>query len=155
MSTELAEADWKEKRARAYLFWSPHKFMSLTAEWLWERFDRERFALGAKDVETNSFPLGVNFFHPIGIYAGLKGTYINQKGSFERQFQAGVFEDGEDNFWLVDAAIGYRLPKRYGLFTIGVTNLFDQEFQYYDTDPENPRIQPTRSVFARLTLAFP
>ena len=153
--SELAEDDWTEKRTRAYLFWTPHKWLSLTAEWLWERFDRERFAQGAKDVETNFFPIGANFYHPSGLYAGLKGTYVYQNGSFERQFQAGIFEDGEDKFWLVDAAIGYRLPKRFGLVTVGVTNMFDKEFQYYDVDPDNPRIQPSRSVFAKLTLAFP
>lgn len=111
--------------------------------------------MGAKDVETNFFPLGVNFFHPSGFYAALKGIYIDQKGSFERQFKIGISEDGQDNFWLVDALIGFRLPKRYGFITVGVTNLFDEDFQYYDTDPKNPRIQPERSVFAKLTLAFP
>jgi hypothetical protein len=154
-TTESAEADWKEERARAYLFWTPHQWLSLSAEWLWEKFERERFAFGAKDVQTNFLPMGVNFFHPSGVYVALKSTYVTQKGRFERQFQAGIFEDGEDNFWLADTFLGYRLPKRYGFITVGVTNMFDKEFQYYDTDPLNPRIQPERSVYARLTLAFP
>ncbi len=153
-AAELIEDDWKEKRARAYFYWTPHNWLSFTAEWLWERFERDREPMGAKDVETNYFPLGINFFHPSGFYGGLKGTYVNQKGSFERRFPVGIF-DGEDKFWLVDAAVGYRLPKRFGLLSIGVTNLFDKEFQYYDTDPENPRIQPARSVFAKITISFP
>ena len=154
-TSEMAEADWKEKQARVYFFWTPHKFLSLTAEWLWERYDREGLTAGVRDVETNFFPLGVNFFHPSGLYAAIKGTYVDQRGSFERQFQAGITEDGQDNFWLMDALIGYRLPKRYGFITVGASNLFGEEFQYYDTDPKNPRIQPTRSVYAKLTLAFP
>jgi hypothetical protein len=56
--------------------------------------------------------LSLNFFHPIGISATFKGTYVDQQGSFERKANRGVFENGEDDFWLVDAAIRYRLPKR-------------------------------------------
>ena len=65
------------------------------------------------------------------------------------------FEHGEDNFWVVDAAISYRLPKRYGFITVGVRNLFDRKFEYADTDIDNPRIQPDRFFFARVTLAIP
>ncbi len=149
------EADWKEKLARAYLFWTPNEKMSLSAEWLWERTERERLTIGAEKVNTHFFPLGINFFHPSGLSASLKGTYIDQEGSFERQFAGGVFEDGDDDFWLVDAAIKYRFPKRYGFITVGATNLFDEEFQYYDTDPDNSRIQPESFFFVRLTMAIP
>jgi len=55
----------------------------------------------------------------------------------------------------VDAGVRYRLPKRYGLITIGVTNLFDQNFQYFDIDLNNSTIQPKRTIFGRITLAFP
>jgi outer membrane receptor protein involved in Fe transport len=62
---------------------------------------------------------------------------------------------GNDDFWVVDAGISYRLPRRYGVLTIGVTNLFDEQFKYQETDLRNPTIQPARAVFGRLTLAFP
>jgi len=61
---------------------------------------------------------------------------------------------GSDQFWLVDAFISYRLPKRFGLFTVGTKNLFNKSFDYHDIDYENPLIQPKRLVFAKLTLAF-
>lgn len=153
--TTLREADWKEKIFRAYLFWTPKNWLALSAKYEWERFDRdERFAEGAKTVETNYFPLGVNFFHPSGLSASLKGTYINQHGDFERQLSIGTFENGKDSFWLFDAAISYRLPKRYGIITVGATNLFNEEFQYLDTDIDNPRIQPERFFFVKLTLSI-
>ena len=85
----------------------------------------------------------------------LKGTYVDQSGSFERQGSLGTFEDGNDDFWLMDAAISYRLPKRYGILSIGVNNMFDEEFKYFDTDRNNPRLQPGRFFFARVTLAIP
>ena len=80
---------------------------------------------------------------------------MNQKGSFDRVNNVGTFISGEDSFWVVDTAVSYRLPKRYGFFTVGVSNLFDEEFQYYDTDRDNPRLQPGRFFYAKLTLAFP
>jgi outer membrane receptor protein involved in Fe transport len=61
---------------------------------------------------------------------------------------------GSDNFWVVDASINYRLPKRFGLLTVGVKNLFDENFMYQDTDPTSPQILPKRLIFARLTLAI-
>jgi len=47
------------------------------------------------------------------------------------------------------------LPKRYGFVSVGATNLFDEKFDYADTDVNNPRIQPGRSVYCRVTLALP
>jgi hypothetical protein len=63
--------------------------------------------------------------------------------------------DGDDDFWLVDAAINYRLPKRYGFITIGASNLLDEDFKYFDSDLNNASIQPDRSAFVRFTLALP
>jgi outer membrane receptor protein involved in Fe transport len=157
-SDEVEEANWEEKIFRVYLFWTPHEWLALSAEYLYEDFDRdEDFAEGAKDLETHYVPLGINFFHPTGLSVSLKGTYIDQKGKFERQGAAGIgeFENGDDNFWLFDAAIRYRLPKRYGFLTVGAKNLFDEDFEHFDTDVDNPRVQPDRSVFARVTLAIP
>ena len=156
---EVKTADWDEQILRAYLFWTPYKWLSLTAEYWWEKLGREdnadQSAPGAKNAKTHYLPLGINFFHPSGLSASLLGTYVDQEGEFERKDFLGVFTEGNDDFFLVDAAISYRFPKRYGLFTLGVKNLFDQDFQYFDTDPKNPRIQPDRYIFARITLSLP
>jgi tetratricopeptide (TPR) repeat protein len=155
-SAQPSESDWEEKVGRAYLFWTPHRWLGLSAEYLYERVEREeKFARGVRDVKTHYVPLGINFFHPSGLGASVKGTYVNQKGSFELVGAMGTFENGEDDFWVMDASINYRLPKRYGFITVGATNLFDKEFSYFDTDPENPRIVPDRFLFARVTLAIP
>jgi hypothetical protein len=64
------------------------------------------------------------------------------------------YEDGNDDFWLLDAAISYRLPKRYGFITVGVANLTDEKFEYFDSDINNPHILPDRFFFGKVTLAF-
>jgi outer membrane receptor protein involved in Fe transport len=150
---EVDNLKWDEKVFRAYLFWTPHEWLALSADWLWERLERgENFTLGARIVETNYVPLGVNFFHPTGLSASLKGTWVDQQGSFG---ESGSFENGEDDFWLLDAVIRYRFPKRYGFLTVGVTNLTDEEFEHFDSDFENARIQPDRVFFGSITLALP
>ena len=163
---DLRDAKWEENIFRAYLFWTPHNLFSLTAEYLYEDFDRDPDAsFGAEDVETHYVPLGINFFHPSGFSAGLTGTYVDQDGEFTRKESSRDFDEGNDSFWLVDAAVRYRLPKRHGFITIGVANLFDEDFEYFDTetklsivsyDPTSimPRIQPDRSAFLKFTLAF-
>jgi len=155
ISGNLENANWDEKIFRGYLFWTPHEWVSLSAEYLWERLERdEDFNLGVTTVETNYVPIGINFFHPSGLSASLTGTYVDQQGRFNR-FNDSDFENGQDDFVLFDAAISYRFPKRYGFFRVGVKNLTDENFEFYDSDVDNPRIQPDRYYFAGITLALP
>jgi hypothetical protein len=147
--------DWDEYLGRAYLFWIPHPWVALRAACQYERLVRdEEFTQFIKELDSHRVPLGVNFSHPSGLSVSLQATYFNQNGEFMRQ-GADDFESGRTDFWVVDAAISYRLPKRYGFITLGATNLFDEAFKYQETDLNNPRIQPTRAVFARVTLALP
>jgi tetratricopeptide (TPR) repeat protein len=156
LSVEVDTVKWEDKTFRSYLFWTPHDWVALRAEYVWERLDRdEDFSEGAKEVKTHYVPLGINLFHPSGLSASLQGTYVNQDGEFARQGTPQVFEDGDDKFWLVDAAIKYRFPKRYGFVTVGVTNLFDEDFEHFDPDRNNPRVQPDRLFFVSATLALP
>ena len=152
----VKEADWEEYLGRAYLYWTPHNWLALKAEYRYERFERDKeWSLNMKEVKTHSIPLGINFFHPSGLTAKLQATYYHQKGDFQRaDGLRGTFVRGKDNFWVVDAAISYRLPKRYGFITIGGRNLFDESFEYAETDIDNLRIQPDRFVFCKLTLSF-
>jgi hypothetical protein len=153
------EVDWQEKLLRVYLFATPHEWVALSAGYDWERLDRdELFADGAKRVSTHRVPLGINAFHPSGLSVSLKATYIRQRGVFQR-IGGTPFESGRDDFWTVDAAINYRIPKRYGFITIGATNLFDKKFSHFDSDRgsanTNPRTLPDRLFFGRFTFAFP
>jgi tetratricopeptide (TPR) repeat protein len=147
--------DWDEYLARAYLFWTPHAWLALRAEYQFEKLKRGKaFPEGVLDLDSHRVPVGFNFFHPSGLSASLTVTYYNQDGTFTGVLGNNV-RPGSDNFWLVDAAINYRLPKRYGFITVGVTNLFDKEFKFFDVDLNNARIQPTRMFFSRVTLALP
>ena len=150
----ITEAGWKEYLGRAYLFWTPHVWFALRAEYLFERFERaEELPEGLTELDTHRVPFGITFFHPSGVSASLTTTYWNQDGMFQSPL-TGELRSGRDDFWLVNAAINYRLPKRYGFISLGVRNLFDQRFKFFD-DSDNPVIQPDRVFLARVTLALP
>jgi len=155
------EVDWDEQFGRAYLYWTPIPRLSGSIEYQYEKFSRDPLFTGefqATDLRTHRLPIGINYFHPNGLIGRVRTTYYNQKGDFSTTGPAFIggapTEEMSDNFWLVDASIGYRLPKRRGIVSIGVVNLFDQAFNFVDTDPFNPRVYPERLVLGRFTLAF-
>jgi opacity protein-like surface antigen len=142
---------WQEDLGRGYVFWTPHRWVALAAEYAIERADRgERFGAGITRLDTQRVPLGVRLFHPVGHGVSLAATYWDQRGTFES-----LNPKGHDDFWLVDAGLSYRMPGRAGVFAVGVANLLDRKFEFYEIDFNNPRIQPVRRVFAKMTLSLP
>jgi hypothetical protein len=140
---------------RTYLFWTPHPWLALRADYTFEHLTND-VVVGEQPVklDTHRVPLGIGFFHPSGLGASLTATYWHQSGIFER-LATGAHEGGRADFWTLDAGIRYRLPKRYGFITVGATNLFDRKFKFFNTDVTNPFVQPDRTIFGRITLALP
>ena len=102
-----------------------------------------------QDLKTHRAPLGVKFFHPSGFGAGVTGTYVKQNGALN---------DGTEvssTFWLLDAALTFRLPNRYGFIAVGGSNLTDKHFNFLDTDLRNPTLRPGRMAFVRISLSLP
>ena len=86
------------------------------------------------------------------------GTFVDQE---VKRSEDSLFAQGDDNFFLVDAAVGYRFPKRRGMATLAVRNLFDTEFYYQDNsyrefseDATTGPYFPELTLMARLTLNF-
>jgi tetratricopeptide (TPR) repeat protein len=154
-AAETSEADWSERNGRAYLYWTPHRWLALSAEYFYEKFDRGgEFTQGVEYVRTQRVPLGINLYHPSGFSLQVRATYVDQEGRFvPQQSEPGASAiPGSDGFWVFDASLGYRLPKRLGFITIGASNLFDKKFRYQDMDPFNPTLQPKRTVFGKATV---
>jgi hypothetical protein len=84
---------------------------------------------------------------------------VDQEGQFQSGYPAFPFDPtplayGEDQFWVLDAFVGYRLANRRGLLSLNADNLLDESFQFQDIDPTNPSIFPERLISFRFTLAF-
>ncbi len=157
---EFVRRDWEERIGRAYLYWSLNAHWALTGEYLYEWFEREseggltgseQFA----ELRTHRLPIGARYFHPSGITATAVATYVDQRGDFTDSGSPDLsIVPGEDDFWVVDASLSYRLPKRYGVVSLEVKNLFDEDFRFQDTDPGNPRILPDRFFMFKLAVSL-
>lgn len=155
VTANVTDADWNEQLARAYVYWTPHPFWALGVEYLFENFDRENNFTGIEQVrnlDTHRFPLAVRFFHPNGLSAGVQATYIDQRGTFGTE--TADLRNDSDRFWLLDASIRYRLPRRLGFITLSGRNLLDTDFNFQDMDLAKRVIFPERVITAQITLSF-
>jgi Flp pilus assembly protein TadD len=150
----------QEKLYRTYLYWLPHPHWALRGELQFEKYTQARAsAIRASDpylIETLSAPLSLNYFGPSGIFAKLMSTYVQQEVN-RRSLQ----NQGSNDFFLLDATIGYRLPNRRGIISLEGRNLLNQEFFFRNINFQqaeqtfyNQRYSPSRTFFLRLTLNF-
>jgi hypothetical protein len=150
--TTVLQEDATETLGRAYLFITAHRMLALRLEYLDEQYE----STGAIDLPTNldtvRVPLTLSFFAPCGFSASVTGNYYDQEGDFVRI--SGMPVSASDSFWTVDLGLSYRLPKRFGILSVGATNLLDEEFQFFDIDDRTASILPTRRMYAKITLSF-
>ena len=69
--------------------------------------------------------------------------------------------DGTDDFVVVDAALGYRFPRRKGTVSLEATNLFNTEFNFQDDgfrefadEPSTGPYIPECQVLLRVSVNF-
>ena len=154
-----------EQTHRVYANWTPTDQVALTAELVYDRWKAEQspiteFSATPEKLETWSVPLTARYFHPSGFFASLGGTFVHQDVQRASNNILGI-EDGSDSFFLVDAAVGYRFPKRIGAVSLQINNIFDTGFQYQDDSFREVQDQPSvgpyipeRQVMLRLTLTW-
>ena len=161
---DVVDESQREDRVRLYGYWPISESWSLSAEFVYEDFTRTPAMLGgltaqpdmATEIETRTVPLTVNYFRPSGMIASAAITHVSQ------QIEPGLAQEvtkDEHSYWLVDLGVGFRLPKRRGMMSLEVNNIFDQEFLYHDVniqkpEPIPPPFVPERTVVARITLNF-
>jgi tetratricopeptide (TPR) repeat protein len=150
----IIERGVREKLGRAYLYWTPHRWFSLGPEYQYEELKNpEDLQLNRMlEATTHRVALGMGFYHPTGFITRLRPAFVAQHGVFLNPARQDEYADSE--FFVVDASIGYRLPKRFGLIEIEARNLFDDGFRFQDTDPQNPRITPGRLIVGKWTFNF-
>jgi tetratricopeptide (TPR) repeat protein len=155
--------DRDEQLHKLYLYWTPMEQLAVSAEIVYDQYESEDGISTSggrpEEVQTYSVPVSVSYFRPSGFFATIGGTYVDQE--VKRADGAFISSDGQDNFFLVDASVGYRLPKRRGVVSLGVSNLFDKEFDYQDDSyrefsqsASTGPYFPERIVQGRVTLNF-
>lgn len=144
----------REELYRLYFNWTVTRRVSVNSEFRFENYRNENIPFPSS-VETAFIPVEIRYFHPTGFFTSVKGTYVNQNTELNNTGGQGFDSD----FYLVDAAVGYRFPKQYGLLSLEAKNLFDTEFVYRDrqfqmNEQRLSEFIPERQLFARMTLNF-
>ena len=163
MSSVVFE-DQRENLFRTYLYWSPYEDWAVNGQFQWERFSREPALLGTSvaepglpdEVKTLSLPVEVRYFNGAGFFVSTGVTYVRQTVDLPTWY---LFDEDKESFFVVDASVGYRLPRRWGVISVDIKNLFDENFLYQDVniqtaDPSEPVFIPERTFIARFTLNF-
>jgi Flp pilus assembly protein TadD len=161
-SVQILE-DRDEQFHRIYLYWAATDRVGVSADLVYDLFEAQKgevteFGNLPERVRTISIPVVGSYFHPSGFFGALGGTFVDQE--VERS-EFATDGQGQDSFFLVDAAVGYRFPKRAGLISLGVKNIFDTDFYYQDDSYRETTVEastgpyfPDRTVMGTLTLSF-
>jgi hypothetical protein len=97
----------------------------------------------------------ISFYTPRGFFARAGGARYDQEVD---QFddldpETRVTTTVESAFWVADAAVGYRFPKRFGSFVVDARNVFNKKFEFYERRVQE-RVIPARTIMARLEITF-
>lgn len=153
--------DRDEATHRLYGYWTPTNAWAVSAELEYDEFSN--FPASAltsvpQDVETWHVPLLVSYFHPSGWTGTLGATYVDQTVDAKSTYR---YSTGDSTFVIVDASVAYRLPRRQGIVSLSVNNLFDKTFNYLDNsyrsfqdEPTVGRFLPDRSITASFAIGF-
>ncbi len=152
--------DWDEQLHRLYAYWAPTARWSLGVEAAYDMFESGSVDLSRpRNVTTFTVPVRVQYFHPTGWFASLVTTYVNQ--TVENNVLPSGTVELDSQFTVADLALGYRFPKRAGIASITVQNLFDRSFDYRDNSYRafqdvsiTSPYSPVRTVMGRVTFNF-
>jgi tetratricopeptide (TPR) repeat protein len=149
------DVDQDESLHRAYLYWTPSERVAIHGQAVYDDYSSDAPLVTDAPTGVRDFfiPMGVRYFGPHGLFGGIMGTYVDQHVELETQ------PASSETFWVWDAAIGYRLPRRQGTIMLQGKNLLDTDFNYQDSnfrtnEPVDPRWIPARSVFLTISLAL-
>lgn len=143
---------------RAYIYWALNNTTSISAEYLYEEFDREgsNVANEPKRLVTHILPLSLKVNYPSGWSGSITTSFYAQDII---QPTNTVTLNNKATFWMSDLNIGYRFPKRLGRISIDVRNLLDEKFMFYDAAfrteiSKSATLYHERSIWLRLALTF-
>ncbi len=160
------DQNWREKSARAYFYkafaaggragraagWNAA--FSVSSEF--ENLSRVQYYTGPEgifDLDTTRVPVGLFLFGPHGVSLRLVTSYVHQKGDRSIDIGYPVVATDQDA-WITDAFLEYRLPKRFGVISFGARNIFDNQLDLVDTNPLSPRDATKRLVSGRVSVTF-
>ena len=147
--------DQREDAANVYMNWTPTDRWAVSLGVTHETYRAKERDTTDEAVRLSSWlpSASVRYFHPRGWFGGV-GTVLARQGVDRSDPDV----TDSDEAALVDAFVGFRLPRRLGLVSLEANNLFDQRLNWQDDtfrssqEELRPQFLPARSLIARLTL---
>jgi len=106
-----------------------------------------------RDSELHQLDLAVNWNHESGLFARADALWTHQENDGFRPVTTAGFDEPGDDFWQLNAFIGYRFLRNRGELTVGVLNALDTDYQL---EPLSPYIElpHQRAFIVRCRLSF-
>ncbi len=147
--------DMLERTASAYVDLTVNSNLAISIKAQREHLIRGNFPANDtyEDILTYRYPISFHVFYTNNIKSNVTFTYIDQRGTYIDGITLTPYE-GEDNFWTTDINFSIMFPNRLGTMSLGVKNLFDEQFSYQETDPKNPRYARERIGFVNINIFF-
>ncbi len=144
--------DLTELNHQLYLNWIINRTFSINASVFYEKFENVNTndLLTLNKITTTEYPISFNIHSSPGINFKFVTTYVDQ------DLTDAANNEFHDSFWVADSILEYRFPRRFGRLSIGVNNLFDEQFNFYNInyqgETNNPKYIPARSILAQLII---
>jgi outer membrane receptor protein involved in Fe transport len=151
----------REDYDQVYLSWILNNNFTLATKYLYEKYKREIQASSAinepSEVKTTIIPLVLTYHNNIGLFSTLEANYVDQE--VVQPTSATTFAHNQDNFWVLDLGLGYKLAKRNGTISVTVNNLLDEDFNYHDVafrsgTAQSPRFSHERSYLIKASFSL-
>lgn len=139
----------RENIARAYLYQVICSSMVATLDYQWSGFEREQDDEADLDTQVNKISGTLRYFDTSRWFTYTTATWReqNRRGNFPEI-------NGNNDFWTIDAGLGYRLPNRHGSVVLQVNNIFDREFLYDQSLGLEPFVRPGVSAGLLFNVNF-
>ncbi len=118
----LIQQKLHENSFKAYINWTPSLRVATKLEYQYEDFDVKKSS-DAQETKTHRVPITLSYFSPNGVFSKVNVTYTNQT-SYNSATEL------DNDFYLVNFGLGFRLPKRFGIISFQALNLLDKNFEY-------------------------
>jgi hypothetical protein len=140
-----------DTRVRGYVNTTIGSDFAVSIAPAWERLTSD-IVFVLEEVETIELPLTISYFDESGLFGSVRGTLVSQDVS-----NAG--SNFGDDFFVLDATLGYRFADQRGIVSLEVQNLLDSDFGYVERSLINdftadPRFARDISVLLRASLRF-
>jgi len=107
-------------------------------------------------ADTIQVPLVARYSSSSGLFAQFNAAFIRKEAEFS---PLSLIKNISDSVVLLDAGVGFRLPRRQGILSLEVFNVLDEEYRFDDEETKNEKklllhLVPDRAIAIRFSLEF-